>query len=165
MESALIAFSILAFVAFLIWNRTRGDLERRKLEADVHARMLDKLGPGQVLTDFLKTSEGKQFFAQLTASPLAPTRSNDAAHKRILVLTTLGLIALFAGFVFIMGVLIPTQLSQGPGASGRESLFALLPVLLLTGAGAGALVAAWIMHRLSKKWGMLEADELRETPS
>jgi hypothetical protein len=152
LANALIIFSILAFIAFLIWNRTRGALERRRLELDAQSKMLDKIGPGQALTSFLTTLEGQRFLDRLTAPEPAPDRSRDA-HRRVLVLVVLGLIALFAGVFFVMAVLMP-QLLSGDPAGAR--LVPFVPVFVLTGAGAGALVGAWIMHRYLKKWGMLE---------
>jgi sterol desaturase/sphingolipid hydroxylase (fatty acid hydroxylase superfamily) len=161
LAESLVVFSILAFVAFLIWNRTRANLERQRLQLDTQAQILDRIGPGQALTDFLKTAEGKQFFDRLTTPQAAPTRSKDV-RTRILVLTTLGLIALFAGFFFVMAVLIPNLLVQDSTLQGSERLMAFVPVIFLTGGGVGALLAAWIMHRLSKKWGMLGAEERNE---
>jgi hypothetical protein len=155
LAAPLIVVSVLAFVAFLIWNGTRANLERRRLQLDAQGRMLDRIGSGQALTDFLKTAEGQRFFA----SP--PTQTRDT-RSRILVLTTLGLIALFGGFVFVNAALLPNMLSQDPSIPADLIAFGALPAFLLTGAGVGALVAAWLMHRLSKKWGMLEA---RSPPS
>jgi hypothetical protein len=149
MGPAVIVASILAFVAFLIWNGTRASLERRRLQLDAQGRVLDKIGSGQALTDFLKTAEGQRFFT----SPAAQTGDT---RSRILVLTTLGLIALFGGFVFVNAVLLPNMLSREPSIPADLAV-AALPAALLAGAGVGALVAAWLMHRLSKKWGMLQA--------
>jgi hypothetical protein len=148
MGPAVIVASVLAFVAFLIWNGTRASLERRRLQLDAQGRMLEKIGSGQALTDFLKTAEGQKFFA-------SPGQASDA-RSRILVLTTLGLIALFGGFVFVNAVLLPNLLSREPSMPADMAV-AALPAALLAGAGVGALVAAWLMHRLSKKWGMLQA--------
>jgi len=152
MGAGLSIFSIFAFIAFLIWNRGRADLDRRRLRLDAQSRILEKLGPGQALTDFLATEDGKRFFSEWV-TPEAAANSGDARWK-IIALASLGVIALFAGFAFLMGVAIPTALSGGPGLS-RAGWLEMLPVLLLSGAGVGALVAAWIMYRLSKKWGML----------
>lgn len=156
MEAAAIIFAILAFVAFLIWHRARSDLERRRLRLEVQAQVLEKIGPGQALTDFLRTDEGRRLLEPWAAAGSVADRSKDA-RRRILVLTTLGFIALFAGFFFVMGVLLPTLLSEDPSSPATVGLLAVLPVLLLAGAGVGALLAAWLMHRLSKKWGMLDA--------
>src|SRR5690606_29494490 len=93
MEAALIVFSVLVFVAFLIWNRTKDNLERRRLQLQVQEKMLDRIGPGEALTDFLQTDEGKWFVSQLTAEP---ARSKDT-RMQVLTLITLGLIALFGG--------------------------------------------------------------------
>jgi hypothetical protein len=152
LAAPLLVAAILAFVAFLIWNGTRAGLERRRLQIDAQARLLDKVGSGPELTEFLKTTEGQRFVSQL-ASP--EPRAKDA-RGRILMLTTLGLVALFGGFVFVNAALIPSLLSDE--ASIPIDLIALgaLPAFLLVGGGVGALVAAWIMHRLSKKWGMLD---------
>ena len=149
----LIVASVLAFVAFLIWNRTRATAEHRRLQFDAQTRMLERIGPGQALTDFLQTEEGQRFFGQLTSEP---TPRKDT-RTRILVLTTLGLIALFAGFFFVNAALLPTLLVAEPTVPVDAIVITALPAFLLTGAGVGALVAAWLMHRLSKKWGMFEA--------
>lgn len=162
LAESLVVFSILAFVAFLIWNRARSNLESRRLQLEAQAQILEKIGSGQALTDFLKTGEGKVFFNQLTAPQSAPTRSKDT-RTQILVLTTLGLIALCAGFFFVMAVSIPASVAGDPTLPGAARFVAFLPVFLLAGAGVGALLAAWIMYRLSKKWGMLKAEELHET--
>jgi hypothetical protein len=159
MEGPLIIFSVLAFVAFLIWNRTKSNLERRRLQLDVQERMLDRIGPGEALTEFLKTDEGKQFFGQLTAEPI---RSKDT-RTRIFALMTLGLIALFGGFFFVNAALIPNVLVDEPEIPTDLVALATLPAFLLTGAGVGALLAAWIMHRLSKRWGMIDARGARVT--
>lgn len=108
------------------------------------------------MTEFLRTDEGKRFFDQLTASQSVPTRSKYP-RKGIFVLTTLGLIALVGGFFIVNAVLIPNLLVADPEISIDVLPLLLMPAFLLTGAGIGALVAAWIMHRLSKRWGMLEA--------
>jgi hypothetical protein len=153
MDGALIVFSVLVFVAFLVWNRTKDKLERRRLQLEVQEKMLDRIGPGEALTEFLRTDEGKWFVGQLTAEP---SQSKDA-RTRILALTTLGLIALFGGLFFVNAALIPNVLVDEPEIpTDLVALFAL-PAFLLTGAGIGALVAAWIMRRLSKRWGMTEA--------
>jgi hypothetical protein len=146
----LVVASVLAFVAFLIWNTTRANLERRRLQLDAQGRVLEKIGSGQALADFLKTEEGRRFFEQLAAPQSTPGKDT---RRRILVLTTLGLIALFGGLVFVNAALIPNLLVQEPSIPADLVVFGALPAFLLTGAGVGALVAAWFMHRLSKKWG------------
>jgi hypothetical protein len=156
LAEALVVFSVLAFFAFLIWNRTRSNLDRRRLELDAQTRMLEKIGPGQALTDFLKTEEGKQFFHRLTAG--SASIGGKDTRTQIFVLTTLGLVALGAGFFFIMAVSLPSTLTPGTAPVGARVL-AYVPVFLLSGAGVGALIAAWLMTRLSKKWGMLEPEK------
>lgn len=153
MEGPLIIFSVLVFVAFLIWNRTKDKLERRRLQLQVQEKMLDSIGPGEALTAFLRTDEGKWFVRQLTAEPI----QRKDARVRILALTTLGLIALFGGLFFVNAALIPNMLVDEPEISTDLVALFALPAFLLTGAGLGALVAAWNMRRLAKRWGMLEA--------
>jgi hypothetical protein len=162
LAESMVVFSVLAFVAFLIWNRTQSGLERRRQQLDAQARILEKIGPGQAMVEFLKTDEGRRFFNQLTAPHVALSGSKDT-RKAIFVLTTMGLIALSAGFFFVMAVSLPTSLVENPTPTGAARFVAFLPVFLLTGAGVGALLAAWIMHRLAKKWGMLKIDALDDT--
>lgn len=158
MEAPLIITAVLTFVAFFIWNRTRDSLERRRLELDAQDKLLERIGPGEALTEFLTTDEGRRFLDQLTASQSAPTRSKDP-RKGVLILTTLGLVALFGGFFMVNALLIPNLLVDDPEITLDVLPIVASPAILLTGAGIGALIAAWIMHRLSKKWGMLEAQE------
>lgn len=158
MEGPLIVFSVLAFVAFFIWNRTKDSLERRRLQLDAQARMLESIGPGEALTEFLKTDEGQRFFNQLTASPSRRALGKDP-RTLVFVLITFGLIALFGGFVAVNAILIPNLVVDEPEMPTDVLALISAPAFLLTGAGIGALVAAWIMHRLSKRHGMHEAQE------
>jgi hypothetical protein len=156
MELPIIVVSLLAFVAFFIWNRTKDNLERRRLQLDAQAKMLERIGPGEALTEFLRTDEGKRFFEHLTAPQTGGSRSKDP-RTRVFVLTTLGLIALFGGIFFINAALIPNLIIDEPEIPIDVMVLMALPAFLLVGAGIGALVAAWLMHRLSKRWGMMDA--------
>lgn len=148
MEAPLIVFAALAFVAFLIWNRTRDTLERRRLQLEAQEKMLEKIGPGQALTEFLRTDDGRRFFEQLTAPPAEPGRSKDP-RARVHVLIIFGLIALFGGFVVVNAILIPNLLSADPEMPTEITVLIASPAFLLAGAGIGALIAALIMHRAS----------------
>ena len=155
MSAGLVVAAVLAFIAFLIWNRTRTTLERQRLQLDAQTRMLDRVGSGAALAEFLKTDEGQRFLKQIAP----PEPQGKDARGRIVMLTTLGLVALFGGFIVVNGALLPTLLAEDPELPLELVAMGALPAFLLTGAGVGALVAAWIMHRLSKKWGMLNAQE------
>jgi hypothetical protein len=154
MEAPLIIFAALAFVAFLIWNRTKDTLERRRLQLEVQGKMLEKIGPGQALTEFLRTDEGKQFFEQLTTPPAEPARSKDP-RARVHLLTIFGLIALFGGFFVVGAILIPNLLAADPEMPTEITVLVASPAFLLTGAGIGALIAALIMRRASRAPGAL----------
>ena len=154
MSAGLVVAAVLAFIAFLIWNRTRATLERQRLQLDAQTRMLDRVGSGPALAEFLKTDEGQRFLKQISPEP-----QGKDARGRIFMLTTLGLVALFGGFIVVNGALLPTLLAEEPELPLELVAMGALPAFLLAGAGVGALVAAWIMHRLSKKWGMLNAQE------
>lgn len=153
MSAGLVVAAVLAFTAFLIWNRTRTTLERQRMQLDAQTRMLDRVGSGPALAEFLKTDEGQRFLKQIAP----PEPQGKDARGRIFTLTTLGLVALFGGFLLVNGALLPTLLAEDPELPLELVSLGALPAFLLTGAGVGALVAAWIMHRLSKKWGMLDA--------
>ena len=157
LEAPLILFAVLGFVAFFIWNRSRARLERHRLELDAQAQMLDRIGPGQPLADFLATEEGGRFVELLTVSRSEPPRKD--MRTQIFVLTTLGLIALFGGIFLVNAVLLPNLLVAEPSVPTDIVAMLALPAFLLTGGGAGALVAAWVMHRMAKKWQLLPAPE------
>jgi hypothetical protein len=162
MAESLIVFAVLAFIAFLIWNASRVNLERQKLDLDAQAKVLEKIGPGQPLTEFLKTGEGKRFVERLTATRSPATQSRETRTK-ILLLAALGIIMVCAAFVFLMSVAIPSfVMSTDPAQTNSVRLVALLPLTVLIGAGVGALLAAWVMHRLSRKWETADARKLDE---
>lgn len=162
MEGPLIVFSVLAFVAFFIWNRTKDNRERRRLQLDAQARILERIGPGEALTEFLKTDEGQRFFNELTASRSEPAQSRDP-RTRVFVLTAFGLIALFGGIVVVSALLIPNLLADEPEIPIEVLALISAPAFLLTGGGIGAVVAARIVHRLSERRELRDVQGVERT--
>ena len=74
MSAGLVVAAVLAFIAFLIWNRTRTTLERQRLQLDAQTRMLDRVGSGPALAEFLKTDEGQRFLKQIAPARAARER-------------------------------------------------------------------------------------------
>ena len=109
-SAGLIVAAVLAFIAFLIWNRTRTTLERQRMQLNAQTRMLDRVGSGPALAEFLKTDEGQRFLKQIAP----PEPQGKDARGRIFMLTTLGLVALFGGFLLVNGALLPTLLAEEP---------------------------------------------------
>lgn len=162
MPQAVIVFSILAFVGFVIWIRTRDRLERRRLELEAQDKVLERIGPGDALTEFLRTAEGRRFFDRLAAPQSVPPGKKDP-RTAVIILSTLGLIALFAGLFVVSALLIPNLLVTDPEISIDVLPLVASPAVLLTGGGIGALIAAWIMRRLTKRWGMPDAPGAEST--
>ena len=59
--------------------------------------------------------------------------------------------------LMVNSLLIPNLIVADPEISLDVLPIVAAPAILLTGAGIGALIAAWVMHRLAKNWGMLKA--------
>lgn len=146
MEIPLVLTAILAFIAFLIWINRRSGIERRRLELDAQAKILESIGPGEALTEFLRTDEGRHFVERITAEP----SGSEDTGKRVFLLTTLGCVALFGGIVFLNGVVLPNALTEDPEIPLDLVLLFSTPVFLLMGGGIGALIAAWMMRRSSR---------------
>jgi hypothetical protein len=149
LAAALIMLFILSFVAFIVFHKHHGRLERRRLELDVQARILDRIGTGEALTAFLQTEEGKA----LLRSPdnveeqRAPFRHRGGIRMSIIGLLTAGVICIGigAGFFYAAKMLL----------SEPELI---VPAGLGTGVGVGCIVAALIHYALGKAWGMLGRD-------
>lgn len=136
----LIPITFFFLVGVLVWIGARYRLKVATLQANMVARVVDKLATNQASIAFLESEAGKQLLEAVTTK-----RSNANPYNRILGAVRAGVIFLMLG----LGLLLfhdQTGIQHwGPFALG----------ILIVALGVGFLMAAWLSHRLSKSWGLL----------
>ena len=143
---ALIMLFILAFVALMVYHKHHGRLERRRLQLEAQARLLDRIGTGDALTAFLQTEEGKALLKSYEAfdEPEKPwQRRHEGIRMSVIGLLTAGVICIGigAGFMYAANISMETDL--------------YIPAGIVAGVGVGCIVAALIHYVLGKAWGMM----------
>lgn len=134
-------FAGFCFVAWVLASNIRRT-KVEKVQAEMQARLLDKMSSSQELVQYLQSDAGKQF---LQPPPVA----SRSPFSRILRSIHWGLILTFLG----IGFLFMTRFDPG----GEGLIFIGIVGLAL---GLGFLVSSGISYALSKNWGLLD----RETP-
>jgi hypothetical protein len=128
-------------VVFWIVFSTIRRLKVARAQAEVHSKLIEKLGSSQELLTFLESESGKQLVASIGIEQ--PSRE---PYGRILTSVQAGVILLFVGIaLLILG---------GQFADVSEGFFILggLAVAL----GAGFLISAGLSYRLSRAFGLFE---------
>lgn len=69
------ALLVLGFIAFLMWHTSRERFEKRRLRLEEQSRVLDRLGSGAEIAEFLKTDQGRQFLDRLDEPDEPPKRN------------------------------------------------------------------------------------------
>lgn len=136
------ALAVFGFIAFFVWHSSRERFEKRRLRLEEQSRILDRLGSGAEMAEFLKTDEGRKFLDRLD-EPDAPPRRNGYRIGAVGLLTT-GAIVTSLGVGFCIAGLISTD--DGPLIGG----------LIIVSTGIGCLLASWIQLLLGRRWGMLD---------
>lgn len=153
-----IAQSLTIFMVFLVvvgalgWLvRTLVDYRRwlrvSRVQADAHAKLLDRLTGNQELVAYVQSPAG-QSFLQSAPIPLdAGPRSVGAPMGRILLSVQAGIVLAFAG----LGLRWAAGIVGGDGASPLAVLGVLAAML-----GIGFVVSAVIAYALARRLGLLE---------
>jgi hypothetical protein len=111
-----------------------------KLQADLQARLLDKIGNGQELLSYAQTDAGRQLIESLKVERVAP-------HGRIIAAIQSGVVL----FVFGLGIVaVRGHVPDGQGAQGFL-VFGSLVVAL----GLGLALSGVASYYLSKSFGLL----------
>lgn len=122
-------------------------LKIARMQSEVHARLIEKIGSSPESLAYLNTEYGKQLVASLGIEE--PRRE---PYSRILASVQRGVVLLLVGIVFLV---LGSHFSDA-----AEGFFVLggLGVAL----GAGFLISAGISYRLSKKFGLLDQQHSAE---
>jgi hypothetical protein len=146
MAGAVAALGILAFAAFLVWIRSRNRDAYRGLLLERQKQILEKLGSGVALAQFLASDDGARLLAQLGEidKPTTDVRRSIAAA------VTAGIVSICAG----IGLLTAARYLAPFADSDYWFLIGL--ALLAIGVGVGLLIASGVSHYLSRKWGLIK---------
>ena len=139
--SVLGPLGIVAAIGWIVWiittNRRRQAVAQT--QAEMQAKLLDKLSASQDLAEFLKTEGGQRLLDTAGSDPSGPYVRILGSIQAGLVLTLLGI-----AMVFVSGGLGETQQAI--------KLFGTMA----TAVGLGFLISSGISYALSKSWGLFE---------
>jgi len=153
MSQALMLLVIFGFVGFMLWLRHRDRFEKRRLQVEAQTRILDRIGPGEALTAFLQTEEGRALLKS-HESPEMPDalnlRRHDGIRMSIIGLLTAGVICLgiALGFLVVSHAVVDEDF--------------VIPAAIVGGVGVGCMLAAVVHYVLGKAWGMLGSGSDRD---
>ncbi|MBI3450603.1 MAG: hypothetical protein HY049_17035 [Acidobacteria bacterium] len=132
-------FAVIGWSVYVIMHNRRQQAVA-KTQAEMQAKLLDKLSSSQDLGEFLKTDAGRHLFDATTApEPSSP-------YRRILGSVQAGLIlALLGGATFLFAGKIPD-------ADQELTVFGAM----CSAVGVGFLISSVVSYKLSQSWGLFE---------
>jgi hypothetical protein len=110
-----------------------------KTQADMQAKLLDKLSSSQELTEFLRTEQGQHLFDSASTAPADPYRRILASIQTGLILTLLGLSMLVVSRTIL-------EAQEGMTIFGT----------MAAAVGIGFLASSGVSYMLSKSWGLFD---------
>lgn len=141
-------FAMVSFVTRTIVEGRRSR-ERTKLLAEVHQRLIERIGSAKEFGELLSTDGGAKFMETLGTEPLkgaaTPLDRVIRAQQAGLVLSALGV-----GFLFVSWTFAMTEES--------EAIFGALGLLTLSG-GVGSWLSSRTALRLSQRYGLIAASQ------
>lgn len=145
-----ISVSLAFFAAVAVVTKTivdaRRSRERLRLLADVHNRLIDRIGSAREFGELLSTEGGAKFVASLGAEPASTALPLDRvirAQQNGAIMSALGAGALLVSWTFATS-------DEG------QAVFGSLGVLTLS-AGIGSWLSSRAALRLSQRYGLLQA--------
>lgn len=148
--------SFLITGAWLVWVITTNIRRSRtaRHQAELHSKLLDKLGSSQDLLAYLDSSAGQHMLRAIGDQADPAGRVLNAMHIGV-VLLMLGI-----GFLTCEGSL------PGAESTGAFMTFGILSIAL----GAGFLIASALSFVLTRAWGLMQheaapVERLRSRPS
>jgi hypothetical protein len=118
-------------------------LKVARVQAEVHSKLIDKVGSSQEFLTFLETDSGKKLVASIGIEQ--PSRN---PYNRILASVQAGVILVCVSIaLLIIGVNV-ADVREGFGILGAMGL----------ALGIGFLISAGLTYRLSKKFGLFDRE-------
>jgi hypothetical protein len=150
MPEIVIVPALFGTICFIVWTiATNWQRNRHMREmTSFNARVIDRIGSIKEFNDFLQSPGGTQFLNTLTADkgPIGPRERILRAVQTGIVLVSLSLGCL------VLAALFPYEASD---------VFTVVGVILLS-LGLGFLVAAGAAYGLSRRFGILYPQNIRE---
>jgi predicted small integral membrane protein len=137
----LVPITFFALIGVIVWIGSRTRVKVAALQANTIARVVDKLATNPESIGFLESEAGKQLLETITTK-----RSNANPYNRILGAVRVGVVFTMLG----LGMLLFHE------ATGIQHYGLPALGILLCSLGLGFMIAAWLTHRLSKSWGLLD---------
>jgi hypothetical protein len=147
---AVVTWLVRVVVDYRRWSRLA------KVQADAHAKLLDRFTANDELISYVQSPAGRRF---LESAPIAldpGARRLGAPVSRILWSAQAGLVVMLAGMAF-------QYVSNRVDADVQQALFAIGTVALAI--GVGFLLSAVVSYALSHRLGLFEADRPAVTPT
>jgi len=133
-----IFFGMIALIFKMYW-----DWKKIRLKSDLHHKLVDKFGNVSELNSFLQSDTGNHFLKSLTIDGLTPKEKLISAVSRGIVTCFFGVAILLLGWAF-----------------AEESRYFIASGITIVVLGIGFLAAAAASFHLSKKWGIIEQDQM-----
>lgn len=132
-------FGAMSFVLWTIFSTIRR-LRIARLQADLQAKLVEKLGTTQDLLAYVQTDAGRQFLESLSVE-----RTSPSPYGRIIGAVQAGIILAFFGaaLLFLRGRI-----------SGAEQGLLVFGTIFVT-LGFAFAIAAGVSYSLSKSFGLL----------
>lgn len=132
--------AMLVWIFWVVFSNIRRH-KVAKVQAEVHAKLLDKIGSSQELLAFVNTEAGRRF---LESATIEQVKTNP--FGRILTSVQAGLI------LALLGIALLFLARPIPEGAREFTVSGTLAVAL----GVGFLVSAGVSYRLSKHLGLLK---------
>jgi hypothetical protein len=159
LSGALIVIGVLGFVALLIkWAGMGKYAELQRLH-ETQKQILDKIGSGPEMIQFVESKEGKEFFERLKmpSQPAFPQ-----ARRNTTLLSALNAVNQTIGFGLVAA-------GVGIGLLVTYFFYRTVEILMwgciLFCCGIGLVITSRIAYRQYKKWGVIKEDAEMDTGS
>ena len=141
----IVSLGFFAMVVWIVWLGTNSKNRRAQVQAEVQSKLIDRFGTAKEFIDFLQSPAGRQFVTgvEVTSTLYARDRIVSGFGKGI-VLSLLGL-----GFLAIW------LFDDNRGF--------LYPGFILLGLGAGFFLSTLLSLKLSRSYGLIDADRIPAT--
>jgi hypothetical protein len=151
-EKVGVVIVLLSFMASLYLIVAAGLSGRRasaliRTRADLHAKLLDRLGSGREMVEFCQTEGGKRFIESLSMGTVDSSASKGSPPERILGSIQKGIILTLLGLGFLL-------LAQKFQRDDPGDMFMVIGTVGLS-LGIGFLLSAGASYRLSRSMGLL----------
>ncbi len=154
LASALVTIAVLGFIALLFRWIGMGKYAELQRVFETQKQILDKLGTGPEMIQFIGSKEGIEFFERLKVSShpqkVSPSHQKPNSVQQLGFIVThlwFGLVAMGGGVGFLV-------------ASHFYTVMDLFVVgCVSTGVGVGLLIVSWIHYRLALKWEIIRKEK------